>query len=347
VPQGNLRKQDFMIRAAILGLGRWGRSLVNSVQGQSSDIRFVAAHTRTRATAEAFCREKDMRFVDSYAAVLADPAIDAVVLATPHSQHAAQVMQAAAASKHIFVEKPMTLDLPSARAAAQAAAKAGVLLAVGFCRRFHPSVVEIRNRKADGRLGATVAMVGQHTTSTGAFIAADNWRADPEEAPAGAMTAVGVHLMDHMIEFGGPVRDVHCVTGVHGVGPADDTTTVMFNFDGGATATIFCSVATATNFNFTVYGTKGLAEISGAALQNFRFVPASERPPDGPVTAPPGEHLDFKGFDMLNAELTAFARAIADKTPYPVPLADVLHGMAVFDAVVESAKTKKIVRVEK
>src|ERR1700704_872141 len=192
-----------MIRAAILGLGRWGRSLVNAGRGRSSDIRFVAAHPRPRATADAFCREKDMRFVDSYAAVLADPAIDAVVLATPHSQHAAQVMQAAAARKHIFVEKPMTLDLPSARAAAQAAHQGGVLLAVGFCRGFHPSVVEIRNRKADGRLGATVAMVGQHTTSTGAFIAADNWRADPEEAPAGAMTAVGVHLLDHMIEFGG------------------------------------------------------------------------------------------------------------------------------------------------
>jgi predicted dehydrogenase len=334
-----------MIRAAILGLGRWGRSLVNSVQGRSRDIAFVAAHTRTRATAEAFCRDKGVRFVDSYAQILADPGIDAVVLATPHSQHAAQVMQAAAARKHVFVEKPMTLDLPSAQAAAQTAHKAGVLLAVGFCRRFHPSVVEIRNRKADGRLGTTVAMVGQHTTSTGAFIAADNWRADPEEAPGGAMTAVGVHLMDHMIEFGGRVRDVHCVTGVHGAGPAPDTTTVLLNFDGGATATIFCSVATATNFNFTVYGAKGLAEISGAALQNFRFVPASERPPDGPVLAPPGEHLDFAGFDMLAAELTAFARAIADKTPYPVPLADVLHGMAVFDAVVKSAETKKIVRV--
>jgi predicted dehydrogenase len=151
--------------------------------------------------------------------------------------------------------------------------------------------------------------------------------------------------MDHMIEFGGRVRDVHCVTGVHGAGPADDTTTVLFGFEGGATATIFCSVATATNFNFTVYGSKGLAEISGASLQNFRFVPTSERAPDGPVTAPPAELHDFGGFDMLNAELTAFARAIADKAPYPVPLADVLHGMAVFDAVVESARTGKIVRV--
>lgn len=334
-----------MIRAAILGLGRWGRSLVNSVQGKSADIGFVAAHTRTRASAEAFCRDKGLRFVDTYAQVLADPAIDAVVLATPHSLHAEQITQAAAAGKHVFVEKPMTLDLASARVAAEAATKANVMLAVGFNRRFHPAIVEIRNRKAAGRLGAVIAMVGQHTTSTQSFLAADNWRSDPEEAPAGAMTAVGVHLMDHMIELGGRVREVHCITGVHGAGPADDTTTILLAFASGPTATIFCSVATATNFSFTVYGSKGLAEISGASLQSFRFVPTSNRAPTGPITAPPAEQLDFTGFDMLNAEMTAFARAIIDKTPYPVPLAEVLHGMAVLDAVVASAATRRPVSV--
>src|SRR5262249_7500778 len=159
-------------------------------------------------------------------------------------------------------------------------------------------------RKRDGRLGAIVAMVGQHTTSTQSFLAPDNWRSDPEEAPAGAMTAVGVHLMDHMIEFGGRVREAHCMTGMHGAGPAEDTTTILFGFEGGATATIFCSVATATDFSFSVYGSKGMAEISGASLQSFRFVPTSTRAPDGPVTAPPDEHLDFAGFDMLNAEMT-------------------------------------------
>src|SRR5215467_5997721 len=231
-----------------------------SIQGSLAEPMIRAAHTRTRATAEAFCRDKGMRFVDSYQDILADPEIDAVVLATPHSRHAEQIALAAAARKHVFVEKPMTLDLASARAAAEAAAKAGVLLAVGFNRRFHPSIVEIRRRKQDGRLGNVVAMVGQHTTSTQSFLAPGNWRSDPEEAPAGAMTAVGVHLMDHMIEFGGRVREVHCITGVYGAGPAEDTTTVLFNFENGATATIFCSVATATNFAFTVYGSKGLAE---------------------------------------------------------------------------------------
>jgi len=69
-----------MIRAAIVGLGRWGRSLVTSVQGKSKDLRFVLAHTRTRATAEDFCRSQELALVDSYEQLLADRNVDAVVL---------------------------------------------------------------------------------------------------------------------------------------------------------------------------------------------------------------------------------------------------------------------------
>ena len=344
-PGGAFLEQS-MVRAAIVGLGRWGRSLVASVQGKSDSIRFAAAHTRTRATAEDFCREHDLNLVDSLDAILADPAIDAVVLATPHSQHEAQVRAAATAGKHVFVEKPITLNRKSADAVVAAARRAGIVLAVGFTRRFNPCIGEVRMRLKDGRLGALVAMVGQHTTSTGAFIPADNWRADPDESPAGAMTAVGVHLLDHMIEFAGRVRDVQCVTARYGIGPADDTTTMLLRFESGVTGTIFCSVATATNFSFSVYGTKGLAEVSRPNLQRFRFVPASERAPTGPVTAPPDEIIEHPGFDMLNAELTEFARCVREKSTYPVALDDVLHGMSVFDAVVRSAQTGRVEAVE-
>jgi predicted dehydrogenase len=334
-----------MIRAAIIGLGRWGRSLVTSVQGKSDDIRFVAAHTRTRASAEAFCREKGLPLVGSYEQILADPDIDAVVLATPHSLHEQQVLQAAAAGKHIHVEKPITLDRRSAEAAVAAVRKAGVVLAVGYCRRFHPSVVGIRTSLREGRLGTVISMVAQHTTSTGQFIAPDNWRAAPEEAPGGALTAVGVHSLDHMIEFAGRVRDVQCATARHIPGPSDDTTTVMLRFESGATGLIFCSVATATNFSFTLYGSKGLAEISKPNLQRLRFVPTSSEPPTGPVTAPPDEVSEHAGFDTLHAELTAFARSIRDGSAYPVPIDDVLHGMSVFDAIVRSARSKQIEHV--
>ena len=331
-----------MIRAAIIGLGRWGRSLVASVQDRSDDIRFVVAHTRTLAAAEDFCREQSVPLADSYQRILADPNVDAVVLATPHSLHEQQVLAAAAAGKHIHVEKPITLDRAGADAAVAATRKAGVVLAVGYCRRFHPSIGEIRKRIADGRLGTVVSMVAQHTTSTAQFIAPGNWRAAPEEAPGGALTAVGVHSLDHMIEFAGKVRDVRCLTARYVPGPSDDTTTVMLNFESGATGLIFCSVATATNFSFTLYGSKGLAEISKPNLQTFRFVPTSTQAPTGPVTAPPGEIGEHPKFDMLNAELTQFARAIREKRPYPVPVEEVLHGMSVFDAIVRAGQSGRI-----
>ena len=333
------------IRAAIVGLGRWGRALVISMQGKSAELCFVRGHTRTRASAQNFCRAHGIPLVDSYEQILADPEIDAVVLATPHSLHESQIVAAAAAGKHIHVEKPITLDRATADRAIAAARNAGVVLAVGYCRRFHPSVVEVRRRLAQGWLGRVVAMVAQHTTSTAQFIAPDNWRAAPEEAPGGALTAVGVHALDHMIEFAGRVRDVRCVTARTIPGPSDDTTTVMLRFESGATGLIFCSVATATNFSFTLYGSKGLAEISRPNLEALRFVSTSDAPPTGAVLAPPDERHEHAGFDMLSAELTAFARAIRERKPYPVPIEDVLHGMSVFDALVQAARSNQIVKV--
>jgi predicted dehydrogenase len=333
------------IRAAIVGLGRWGRSLVNSVAGKSGDIQFVLATTRTRASAGNFCLERGVTLVDDYEQILRDGTIDAVVLATPHSQHETQSLAAIAAGKHLFVEKPLTLDLKSARAVVDAAQKAERVLAVGLARRFHPNIVELRSRLHDGRLGTIMAMVAQHTTSTGQFIAPDNWRAAPEEAPGGAFTAVGVHALDHMIEFAGRVLDVHCVTARYYPGTSDDTTTVMLRFESGATGMIFCSVATATNFALTTYGTKGLAEITRTDLSRFRFAPTASTPPTGQVPAPPDEILESSGFDMLNAELVAFARAIRERAAFPVPITDVLHGVAVFDAIIASAKHRDIVGV--
>jgi predicted dehydrogenase len=149
-----------------------------------------------------------------------------------------------------------------------------------------------------------------------------------------------------MIEFAGRVRDVLCTTGRYIPGPSDDTTNIMLRFESGATGLLFCSVATATAFGFTLYGTKGLAEISRPNLERFRFVPISTVAPAGPVTAPPDEIIEYPAFDMLQAELVEFARCIEQKRPYAVPIDQVLHGMAVFDAVVRSAKSGQIEPVE-
>lgn len=334
-----------MLRAAIVGLGRWGKSLVRAVEGNEDEIRFVAATTRTPASAEAFCRERGLPLRGSLDDILADPDIDAVVLATPHSQHESQVIATAQAGKHVFVEKPITLDRASADRAVAATRRAGVMLAVGFCRRFHPSLGDVREYLQNGRLGDLVSIVGQQTSGTSAFMPAENWRVDPRESPAGAMTAVGVHLLDHMIELAGRVSEVHCISSRRHGGPDEDTTSVMLRFVSGVTGMIFCSTATTAHYNFAVYGTRGLAEITRTNLQSFRFVPAPDGPPEGHVTAPPAEVREHPGFHMLNAELVAFARCIREGTPYPVAIDEVLHGVSVFDAIVESARSGRIVPV--
>src|SRR5713101_8244160 len=142
-----------MIRAAIVGIGRWGRTLVGAVQGKSEAIRFTAGHNRTRANAESFCAERAIALKDTLDDILADPAIDAVVFATPHSEHGPQVEAAAAAGKHVFMEKPFTLDRRSAARALDAVARARVVLGIAYPRRFHPGMRELKARIDDGRLG--------------------------------------------------------------------------------------------------------------------------------------------------------------------------------------------------
>ena len=156
-------------------------------------------------------------------------------------------------------------------------------------------------------------MVAQHTTSTAQFVALDNWRAAPEEAPGGAFTAVGIHALDYMIVLAGRVHELRCVTARNYPGRSDDTTSILLQFADGATGLMFCSVATATNFEFIAYGTDGLGEISRPDLSRLRFAPAATEAPTGLIPAQPDEIVEFSSFDMLHAELTAFARTIREE----------------------------------
>jgi predicted dehydrogenase len=333
-----------MIRAAIVGIGRWGRTLVTSVQGKSTAIRFVAGHTRTRASAEAFCAENGIDLRDDFDAVLADPAIDAVVLATPHSRHGEQVERAAAAGKHILVEKPFTLDLKSAEAALGAAARAGVVLAVAYPRRFHPAMIELKARVEDGRLGILSHCAAAQTSSTGLFMPKQHWRAGLQEGPAGAMSATGVHSLDAMIYLFGRIDEVYC-SNLRRVMPGlEDTTSVALGLENGMSATLFCSLITSVSYRFAVHGTKGCAELAGRDVV-FRFTPVAEAPPTGRHMAAQPEIIDYKGFNALAAELEGFAAAINGERPYPITAEEILHGVAVFEAIARSGVLRQPVKL--
>lgn len=331
-----------MIRAAIVGLGRWGQNLVNSVR-TSEAIRFTTANTRTRSTVAGFCADAGLRWVDSLDAILTDRDIDAVVFATPHTQHSEQVIRAAGAGKHVFVEKPFSLSLTDATRTEAAAERAGVVLAVGFNRRFHPSMGLLRDAVTSGRLGTPVTISAEQTALHGIAMTADAWRARPEEAPAGAMTAIGVHLVDGMIDLFGPIRQVYAEVGRRAAPLADDTTDVLLRFENGASGHIFCSTAATPHYRMAVYGTNGFAEVLGHQMTTFRLIPVGD---DGHFSAGTPQVTETAGFNMLTAELEAFAASIAHGKPFPTPLKQIMHGVAVFEAVAESATRGRPVTVQ-
>jgi predicted dehydrogenase len=295
-----------MVRAAIIGLGWWGKTIVDAVQSKTDKITFVAANTRTRAKAEDFCRDRKIDLRDDLDAILNDPKIDAVVYTTPHSQHEEHIRRAAQAGKHVCVEKPFTLTAASARAAIDAVKKAGVVLGVDFQRRFHPSIGEIRKRVRDGSLGTITFCVGEVSTLSGMALPRESWRVNPDETPAGAMTGLGVHLVDGFIDLCGEVDEVYCINTRRAAPLVDDTTVFTMKHRNGVISTNYCTLASAASYCIAVFGTKGIAETMRPGLDTFRFLPVSDKP----HAAGQPEIIEHKGFNPVKAVMEAFAAAV-------------------------------------
>src|SRR4029077_17479274 len=224
-----------MIRAAQIGLGWWGKTLVESVQGASEVIQFVAAASRTqRDDSRAFCAQHRLTLHTTYDAALADPQVDAVVLATPHSLHSPQVIAAAKAGKHVFCEKPFALTKAEAEAAVAATTQAKVTLGLGYNRRFHPEMTKLRQQIQSGELGTILHVEATMTFPNGLFLKPDAWRADKLETPCGALTPMGVHAIDGMIDLCGPIDHVFAQSFRRVVAvDADDTTSILFRMKEG------------------------------------------------------------------------------------------------------------------
>jgi predicted dehydrogenase len=123
-----------MINCAIAGLGRWGRSLVNAAEGLDQ-LKVSRAVETDLDRARTFCAEHGIELSGDFDSILADPAIDAVLLATPHTLHREQVIAAAAAKKQVFCEKPLALRQSHAKEMFDACRAANVVLGVGHNRR--------------------------------------------------------------------------------------------------------------------------------------------------------------------------------------------------------------------
>ncbi len=315
-----------MLDAAIVGMGRWGQVLVNSVQGKNdAGVHFVAGCTRTPAKAEAWAAEKGIRMVADFESVLADPAVKAVVLATPHAQHADQVIAAAKAGKHVFIEKPFTLDRASAVAAVEACQRAGVVMALGHNRRFLPATAMMQAMIADGTLGTLLHVEGNFSGSGARAYKAGMWRADRHESPLGGMGGMGIHMIDMIINLAGRFRQVTVQSHAKVSATIDDTTAMLGVLESGASVGFATLALTATHWRVGLFGTNGILVQQG--LETLTWTPVEGE----------GWVKQFRKIDIEAAELAAFATAIAGGAAYPLPVEDAIHGVAVFEAMIGAA----------
>jgi len=339
-----------MINTAIVGMGWWGRTLVESAQG-SDFLRFVAGATRTVSPeVKTFAETHKLKLADGYESLLKDPNVHAVVLCTPHSMHSEQVVAAAKAGKHVFCEKPFALTKADAEKAVDATKKAGVALGLGYNRRFHPEMNKLRERIRSGALGTVMHVEATMTFPNALMLKPTAWRAHRDETPCGGLTPMGVHAIDGMIDLCGPVDQVFCQSFRRVVEvDSDDTTSILFRMKEGMSGYLGTLTATGPGFSFQVFGSKGwvrlegMTHVAGASSEERRtrlFGSCKFQPAKGEAEVWQAESLD-----VGRVTLDAFGKAASGGPAFPIPVEEMIHGAAVTEAVVKSAGSGKVEKV--
>ncbi|MDB5955444.1 Gfo/Idh/MocA family oxidoreductase [Ramlibacter sp.] len=322
-----------MIQAALIGFGWWGKNIARAVQGQSTLLRFARVVSKETERDGPLAAQLGMQLSANFEDVLADPAIQAVVLATPHSLHADQIVAAARAGKHVFCEKPLALTHADAKRAAQACTAHGLVLAVGQNKRFWPAMVKLREIAASGVLGEMLHLEGHYSNEHSTKFFAE-WRDSPAESPAGGLTGTGIHIIDAFTGLAGPAESV--TASVHstreGKDPRD-ATAVLVTFRSGVQGYFAMVRATPIYWRVHVFGDRASVEALGENEVVLRHQ-------GGRI-----ERFTFPPVDSIRAEIDAFARAIPEQgrvtEPYPITVPEMVQGIALFEAIVRSIETRQ------
>ena len=314
-----------MLDAAIVGLGRWGQNHVNSVQGVSQKVRFTRGVVRHPEKVQEFADKQGLRLSSDYAELLADPAIKIIVLATPNSQHPAQIIAAAKAGKAVLCEKPLALTRADAERAVLACQNAGVPLGVGQDKRFWPSMRELKRVVDSGALGEVLHVEGHFSNENASNKLHYGWRESPGEAPGGSITATGIHILDAFISLIGPVRRVAVQQILQRPPPESlDTLAITFEFANRVSG-VLCGVrATPLFWRVHVFGNRGSAEAVGPTEFILRMSGAQP------------ERRNFEPVNALRCALEAFADAVEGRAAYPIPVAQMIDVIAGLEAIVKA-----------
>lgn len=320
----------------IIGLGRIAGSQIAPAITAAGNSTLVSVVSRDRARAEEFARAHGAATaLDDYAKMLADPAVDAVYIATPNALHADQVIAAAQAGKHVLCDKPLAVTVEDALRCVQDCRLAGVRLGITFQTRFHDGLADAAKLVRDGGIGKVI--VAEVTMSAGRNLPR-GWRTDPELAGLGTINNIGVHAFDLLrYLLGSEVTEVAALTDSEPGYRIDTTALVLLRFANAAIAYVNANQATPhARDDIVLYGSEG--RMLGVNL--------SRPGRDGTlsfITAAGERVLPASSHDAYRRVIDAFAEAVlADRDPSPSG-ADGLRSVELTTAIAAAIRDRRVV----
>ena len=317
------------INIGIIGPGRIANDVlapaVSQVEGAALWSVLSRDLTRATAFAETHNAQSPNPAYTDLKQLLADPELDAVVIATPDKMHAEQVIACAEAGKHVLVEKPMATDVADAQAMVDACNSADVRLAVAYHLRWHDGHRKLVDLIRSGNLGNLRHMRAQWTWKADD---ANNWRASAEVGRWWSLAGVGTHCLDLirwvMVPSCGEVVSIKGVISkaVWG-GPHDETAVVSMRFASGATAEFCSSVLFESPLKAEIYGESGYALCDGTL----------GRYGQGTLDVN-GKPLDFQVVNPYAGEIRDFVASIHEKR---LPEVDGAEGLRNVELLVAAA----------
>ena len=243
------------LRVACIGMGWWSDVLADAIQ-RSGKLQILSCYTRSEDKRKKFAEKYRCRAVESYEALLAEREIEAIINTTPNDVHLATTRAAAAAGKHVFLDKPIANSIFDGRAITEACRKAGVVLALGYQRRRESHFRYIRQQIDAGRFGKLVNAEANISRDRLGKVDLSSWRYQAAGMPGGVMLQIGIHYIDVLEYLIGPVQAVRAQS-VQLVLPGDnpDVASLILQHANGALSTLNASYASASEYYLmNVYG---------------------------------------------------------------------------------------------
>jgi predicted dehydrogenase len=322
------------VKVACIGMGWWSDVLADAIK-RSGKLTIGSCFSRSLQKREAFAAKYGCKPASSYEEILNDQSIEAVINTTPNAAHLETTRAAAAAGKHVFLDKPIANTIADARALTQTCRKAKVVLAVGYQRRREAHFRFIKERIQE--FGTLVNAEANISRDRLGQIDLTSWRYTAEGMPGGVMLQIGIHYTDVLEYLLGPVK---AVSGrfVRLVLPGDnpDVASLILEHESGALSTLNASYASASEYYLmNIYGKEATAYYD--LHQGLRMLKRGSKA----ATPVPTEKND-----TIVEELEEFARAVRNESEPEMDGERSTASLAVILAGIRSAREGRRVEVK-